>query len=96
MVSHRYLRQIRYCQQRMLQHDIFIGKVIRDEVHRQGVSIVELSQRLNCSRQRIYDIFGRHVLDSQTLWQLSVVLNTDFFKLFSNALYDKGDDSGNS
>ncbi len=75
----------------MLQPDLHIGQIIRNEIHRQGISIVELSNQLHCSRQRLYDIFGRSVVDTQTLWQLSLALHTDFFHPFSIALGHAGD-----
>lgn len=66
--------------------EIHIGKIVHDEVRRQGLSAVWLSTRMGCDRRNIYDIYNRAFIDTRLLMRLSAVLHHDFFKYYSNLL----------
>lgn len=62
---------------------IFIGKVIQDELRRQGRSVVWFSQSLNCNRTNVYKIFSRTSIDTELLLKISNILNRNFFEDYS-------------
>lgn len=65
---------------------IHIGKVIHEELLRQGHSVLWLSQQLGCNRTNIYNIFVRESISTELLLKISVALNMDFFALYSKEL----------
>ncbi len=56
-----------------------LGKKIKEEVKRQGISISEFSRRINRTRSVAYDIFKRESVDTELLTQIGKVLRVDFF-----------------
>ncbi len=63
-----------------------IGKRIKDELHRQGRSIVWFSENLCCTRSNVYKIFDRASVDTILLRRISVLLEHDFFNDLSDNL----------
>jgi len=63
-----------------------IGKIIEKELRRQERTVTWLSRQLNCARRNVYDIFSRSYIDTELLFRISIVLDTDFFKYYSEAL----------
>ena len=63
-----------------------IGKIIYEKVKDKGISVTELSIQLGCSRANVYKIFGKNAVSTDLLYKLSIVLETDFFKYYSNSL----------
>lgn len=61
-----------------------IGKLIREQVDRQGKSVVWLANQLSCSRTNIYKIYERPSIDTGLLLRISQVLNFDFFALYTD------------
>ena len=61
-----------------------IGKLIREQVDRQGKSVVWLASQLSCSRTNIYKIYERPSIDTGLLLRISQVLNFDFFALYTD------------
>lgn len=74
---------------------IHIGKEIRAELRRQGKSVLWLATELHMQRPNVYRIFDSHSCDTEKLFQLSLILHTDFFALFSIVL-NKDDNRINS
>ena len=70
---------------------VVIGKIIEQELRRQNRSVTWLSDSINCDRRNVYDIFRRRHLDTQLLYQISVVMGVDFFKFFSMKLTEDKD-----
>ncbi|MDE5874293.1 MAG: hypothetical protein K2H15_01500, partial [Muribaculaceae bacterium] len=68
------------------QAPVFIGKIIEDELHRQERTVTWLSRKIHCDRRNVYDIFSRTCIDTGLLYKISLVLNCDFFKYFSQSL----------
>lgn len=64
----------------------FIGQLIQQELKRQERSVTWLSRKIHCDRRNVYDIFRRADIDTNLLFRISQVLNTDFFKLYSDML----------
>ena len=63
-----------------------IGHLIRQEVERQGLTVVALARKLSCSRTNIYKIFDRQSIDTDQLFRISSLLHTDFFHIYSESL----------
>ena len=63
-----------------------IGQLIRQEVERQGLTVVALARKLSCSRTNIYKIFDRQSIDTDQLLRISTLLHTDFFRFYSESL----------
>lgn len=59
--------------------DIFIGKLIREELKSQRKSVVWLSSELGCNRTNIYKIFNRQSIDADLLLRISRLLGKNFF-----------------
>lgn len=65
---------------------IDIGKLIHEQVKRQGKSVTWLARRLNYSRTNLYKIFDKTSIDTDVLLRISQALNYDFFALYSQEL----------
>lgn len=59
-----------------------IGKIIEEEVHKQGRTIKWVSEQLHCDRTNVYDIFKRKSIDTDKLFRISIILNHNFFKYY--------------
>lgn len=57
-----------------------IGKLIEEEVRRQGWSITAFADKICCTRSNVYNIFDRNKMDVAQLELISKVLNRNFFK----------------
>jgi len=62
---------------------VHIGKEIKKVFVERKMTVVALSRELGCHRTNIYRIFDSPTVDSGVLSQLSVILDFDFFKLYS-------------
>lgn len=62
---------------------IYIGKMIEEELHRQGRTVTWLGRMIHCDRRNVYDIFSRHSIDTDLLFKISMALQKDFFSYFT-------------
>ena len=53
-----------------------IGQIIEKELHRQ--------ERLYCDRTNVYNIFRRQSLDTELLLRISIILEYNFFQIYSD------------
>ncbi|MDR3226412.1 MAG: helix-turn-helix domain-containing protein [Prevotellaceae bacterium] len=58
--------------------NIHIGSIIKQKVIESSMTIKEFSDKINCDRTTVYDIFKRKSLDVERLIKISQVLNYDF------------------
>lgn len=65
---------------------IFIGKIIEEELRNQERSVVWLSRKLNCNRTNVYKIFNRTSIDTELLLKLSNILKRNFFESYTARL----------
>ena len=63
---------------------IHIGKKIKEEMRKQNISVSVFAEKINRSRNVVYDIFGRESIDTDLLNKISKILNCDFFSLYSS------------
>ena len=57
-----------------------IGKLIEEEVRKQGWVIKDFADKICCTRTNVYDIFNRSKMDVSQLELISMVLKHNFFK----------------
>ncbi len=62
---------------------VHIGKEIEKVIKQKGISVSFLAKKINKSRTVIYNIFERESIDSNLLHKISIVLETNFFELYS-------------
>lgn len=65
---------------------IFIGKIIEEELRNQERSVVWLSRKLNCNRTNVYKIFNRTSIDTELLLKISNILKRNFFEVYTSQL----------
>ena len=63
-----------------------IGKLIREQVDKQGKSGVWLANQLSCSRTNIYKIYDRPSIDTGLLLRISLILDYNFFAPYSEKI----------
>lgn len=67
----------------MDENEIHIGNRIRQVLKQQGRNITWLASQVNCSRENLYKIFKHSWIHTDMLQKISVALNHDFFKEYS-------------
>lgn len=65
---------------------LHIGHEIHNKLKEDGHTVVWLASQLSCSRTNVYKIFEKENLDTGVLHRICLILNTDFFKMFSDNL----------
>lgn len=66
-----------------------IGKLIREQIEKQGITVVWFSEQLSCSRTNIYKIFEKSSIDTSLLVRISIILQYNFFNVYSDELDEK-------
>lgn len=65
---------------------IHIGRSIRQRLDESGHSVVWFAGQLSLSRSNVYLLFEKRSIDTNTLLRISLILDYDFFALYSNRL----------
>lgn len=68
---------------------LHIGKLIQEELHRQERTVSWFARKLFCDRTNVYDIFQRRSIDTELLLRISMILNHDFFKHYTDEIVEK-------
>ena len=63
-----------------------IGKLIKKKVTEKGMTVVSFASRLSCTRVNAYKIFSKKSIDTDMLTRISIILEYDFFRLYSDVL----------
>jgi hypothetical protein len=58
--------------------EFHIGKMIQDELGRQGRTVVWLAKEIYCEKSNVYKLFKRKSIDFEQLLKISEVLNHNF------------------
>lgn len=66
--------------------ELDIGEIIRFEFEKSGLSIAQFARMINKERSLVYHLFKRRSIDTDLLYRICIVLNIDFFRLFSEKL----------
>ena len=67
-------------------HNIHIGRLIREELRRQGHTNEWFMEHLGVSERTLQRLFHKSSIDTHQLFRISSILGTDFFKNYSEAL----------
>ena len=67
-------------------HNIHIGRLIREELRRQGHTNEWFMERLGVSERTLQRLFHKSSLNTDQLFRISCILGTDFFQHYSEAL----------
>ncbi|MBR0024275.1 MAG: XRE family transcriptional regulator [Muribaculaceae bacterium] len=62
---------------------INIGQAIKDELIHQERTAGWLACKLGCNRQFVYRLLMKNSIDSSLLLRISIILNRNFFKEYS-------------
>lgn len=63
---------------------LHIGKRIKETIRDRGMSVVDFSRALPCSRENAYRIFKKDNIDIQQLRRIGRILKCDFFKMIGD------------
>ena len=66
------------------EESFHLGKMIKDELIRQGRSITWLAKQIDCTRENLYQLFRNPWIHSETLYKIGKALDYDFFKCCSD------------
>ena len=66
-----------------------IGKLIKEQMEKQGKTVVWFARELSCSRTNIYKIFEKSSIDTSLLMRISVILQYNFFVDYMDELEEK-------
>ncbi|MDR0743812.1 MAG: XRE family transcriptional regulator [Tannerella sp.] len=64
--------------------ELHIGRLIREKAETEGYSACRLAKRLHCDRSNIYKLYRKRTIDAEFLLQISIALNYDFFRYYSD------------
>lgn len=66
--------------------DLHIGKMIRDELRKQGRTVTWFATQLNCHRVNAHNILRRKNIDIELLIRISQILNYNFLEAIAKQL----------
>lgn len=69
-----------------MANKIIIGPVIQEKKEQLGLGTTELANKTHIEKRRLYRIFKKKSIDTDDLFELSIQLGFDFFKLYSEEL----------
>ena len=72
----------------MKKDDIHIGKLIKSKLEEDGRSVVWFADKLHCDSSNIYRIFQKQWINNEQLLNISLILDYDFFTVFSDCIAD--------
>ncbi len=72
-----------------MEKSLHIGSLIREELRRQNHTNAWLAEKIGVTPRALQKIFNKQSIDTQQLTVISIALETDFFKFFSDALLEQ-------
>lgn len=71
----------------MMDNEKFhMGSIIKQELKRQGRSATWLAQQVHCTPENLYKVFRHQWVSMPLLFNISLALHYDFFKVCSEQL----------
>ena len=70
----------------MQNKEFHVGKLIQERLNYEEHSVSWLARKLDCDRSNIYRIFDREHMDTNLLLKISIILDYNFFELYSKRL----------
>jgi hypothetical protein len=74
--------------------EVHIGSLIKARAKELRVGPTELGAKIDTSKQNVYGIFKRKSVDTDLLHQISLALNFDFFRYYTDHLRGKANSMG--
>ena len=68
----------------IMSKDIFIGPIIKQKFDESPYSVARFAREIGRSRKSVYNLFKVKSIDTDLLYQIKILLNYDFFKIYSN------------
>lgn len=68
---------------------IHIGQLIEQELHRREHTVTWFARKLYCDRTNVYKIFRKQSLDTELLLRISIILECDFFRYYTDTYVAK-------
>lgn len=72
-----------------MPNKINIGQEIKEKKEQLGLKSTELAKKTNINKRQAYRIYKKKSIDTDVLFDLSIQLKYDFFKLYSEELADR-------
>lgn len=72
-----------------MSNNINIGQEIKEKKEQLGLKTTELADRTNIDKRQAYRIYKKKSIDTDVLFDISIQLKYDFFKLYSDELAGK-------
>jgi len=72
-----------------MTNEIHIGRIIREKLREKERTVTWFAQKLCCVRPNVYKIFEKQSVDTILLLRISIILEEDFFLLYSNIIDKK-------
>ncbi len=69
--------------------NIKIGDIVRRTLREQGKTNSWFAEELSINIRTVNKILKKETIDTQQLFKISKILQTDFFKIYSEALKEK-------
>lgn len=61
---------------------LHIGKIIKEQVKRKGISVTEFAEKINYSRRNVYEIFDKETIDTGLLIKINKIIDQNLFLLY--------------
>ncbi len=65
---------------KFVMKDVHVGKMIKEELDRQGRTVVWFAKQIYCEKSNVYKMFRRKSIDLDQLMVISSVLDHNFLK----------------
>lgn len=65
---------------KFVMKDVHVGKMIRDELLRQGRTVNWFAKEICCEKSNVYKLFNRNSIDLRQLMKISEILNHNFLR----------------
>ena len=72
-----------------MKDEIHIGKLIHEKLKEDGHTVSWFARKMNCDRTNVYKIFQKSYIDVLLLLRISVILNYNFFSVYSEYFYQE-------
>ncbi len=66
-----------------------IGKILKEQLKKDGKSVVWLARELGCHRTNVYNLFEKYSIDTQLLSRISIIMHHNFFDLYKQETDEK-------
>jgi len=73
----------------IMKIEIHIGKLIKSKMDEGGRKANWLAKQINCDKSNISKMYKRKYIDIEQLIQISIILDFDFFALYSQFIIEQ-------